>query len=139
MLKPDDEEDDLERQDCEYILNLAELLVRSGGSEAHPIFTWHADLIPPLYLVGLSSGDADIQQRTTTLLRSMRRREGIWDSQEVAEILETMHLAAKQDLLASDMIPCGITQLAKMLSDLRLPSLSAANGALLLPLPDVDK
>lgn len=125
-------EDDISTDECHTILNIAESLAPVvRGSETTPIFAFTAEIVPPLALVGLSCGDdVDMERRTVALLRSLHRRESVWDSQDVAEIIEGIHLAKAQGILDPKELPWGMAEMAGMLAQLQVPSVTNSNGAL---------
>lgn len=112
------------------ILNFAEDLIRSFASQSYPIFTLHADLVPALTLVCDTSDNVRTQRRAISLLRSMHRREGLWDSHEVAEYLENSLMA--RNLLQDewDNVIGGIPGGARCLADINLSTLTPDNGIL---------
>ncbi|EEU37735.1 uncharacterized protein NECHADRAFT_102197 [Fusarium vanettenii 77-13-4] len=63
---------------------LAQLVVVPG----HPTFSLDGDLISGLSFVISYSEDEQLRTRALDMLRSLNRREGIWDSKEVLEMHE---------------------------------------------------
>ncbi|WAO92560.1 Hypothetical protein NCS54_01007400 [Fusarium falciforme] len=108
------------KDDGEKILKRAEVLVEIENRRPTPVFAFNGYLIPLLSLVCTYCEDVDTQFRAISLLRAVRRREGIWDSQEVAGIYETMIIARKQNMVSWENLPWGIPQLAAELSSLNL-------------------
>ncbi|KAJ4313272.1 hypothetical protein N0V84_009500 [Fusarium piperis] len=108
------------RDDGEKILNKAEVLVEIENRRPTPVFAFNGYLIPLLSLVCTYCDDFDNQFRAISLLRKVRRREGIWDSQEVAGVYETMVIARKHNMVSWEKLPWGIPQLAAELSSLNL-------------------
>lgn len=96
------------------------MLIEMEHRRPSPVFAFNGYLVPLLSLVCTYCRDVDVQYRAISLLRTVRRREGIWDSQEVADIYETMIAARTQDMVEWDDLPWGIPQLAAELSSLRL-------------------
>lgn len=72
------------------------------GSQQLPHFAVAADTIPPLVVVATFSRDPEVQSRTISLLYSMKRREGMWDSREIASILESINAVRESDLWDKD-------------------------------------
>ncbi|KAH6900624.1 hypothetical protein B0T10DRAFT_525313 [Thelonectria olida] len=101
-------EEDLRPESADEILRRAEALVRSDFFESMPVFAFDANLVPAMTL------------RCASVLRSVRRREGIWDSQEMADILESMVIAREKNLVPWDVIPWKVPQLAALVSSLRI-------------------
>ncbi|UQC79537.1 C6 zinc finger protein [Colletotrichum lupini] len=69
-----------------------------GNSQQLPHFAIAADTIPPLVVVATFSRDPEVQSRAISLLYSMKRREGMWDSREIASILESINAVRESDL-----------------------------------------
>lgn len=76
------------------VLDLAEMLAMRR-KDNHPVFTLSADIVPALNFICDTTDNAQIQRRAIHLLRGMQRREGLWDSVEVAEYLEDSLSARK--------------------------------------------
>ncbi|KAH8586807.1 hypothetical protein B0O99DRAFT_643560 [Bisporella sp. PMI_857] len=106
----------LERTDLEEIIEQAELIALSAPPLAQPTFTFDANLVPPLAYVFSFFEHADLQQRAISLLRSMNRREGIWDSVELAKIFETTFAAKEFIPDAEEWVEGPVLRLVGMLS-----------------------
>lgn len=76
------------------VLDLADTLVQ-GRRDNHPVFTIQAEVVPALNFICDTTDRQYIQRRAIDLLKGMRRREGMWDSQELAEHLEDSLAARK--------------------------------------------
>jgi hypothetical protein len=114
------------------ILDEAEELIKELAAVSHPVFSLQADTVPPLaYICDLNS-DPAIQQRAINLLRSVKRREGIWDSQEVAEYLEDYVLAKQLYQMNWDDLPGGVPGQVRVISGLNLSTLGPRNGIMKL-------
>ncbi|KAK7408023.1 hypothetical protein QQX98_009796 [Neonectria punicea] len=138
LLKLTSFEEDMEVEACEEILQRAEDLVQSEVFGSIPVFSFDANLIPAISLVCTSCRNLEIQRRGVGLLRSIRRREGIWDSQEIADILESMVIARERDLLSWDVMPWKLPQLARLVSSLPMPQFRISKGALSLAEQDIE-
>ncbi|KAF4782296.1 C6 zinc finger protein [Colletotrichum scovillei] len=68
------------------------------NSQQLPHFNIAADTVPPLVVVATFSRDPEVQSRAISLLYSMKRREGMWDSREIASILESINAVRASDL-----------------------------------------
>lgn len=123
---------DYQQQDYEEILRRAESLVQLDAFQSSPVFTFDGSLILSLAIPCVSSMDRDIQWRSIRLLRSFWRREGIWDSQELADILEAMMMATSLGLVTKDMLPWDVPHLARLLHALELDDITIPEGPLLL-------
>ncbi|WXC60749.1 hypothetical protein SNK03_006632 [Fusarium graminearum] len=114
---------DLEAPDCMEILKKAESIIELSKGETGHIFNFQANLIPPIAYVIISCQDEKIQWEGVRLLRSLGRREGVWDSKKVAEIYANMITAKANKLLSWDDIPPDVPQLTELLSSLKLVTL----------------
>ncbi|KAK7428845.1 hypothetical protein QQZ08_004615 [Neonectria magnoliae] len=104
-MKQDSVNDDLDRSDCEKILQKAESLILVESTGLGRTFCFDGHLVPPVSLVIISCPDPDIQWKGVSLLRSMHRREGIWDSEEMARVYTTMITAKEKKLVSWGDIP----------------------------------
>ncbi|KAL8358241.1 hypothetical protein RB601_009584 [Gaeumannomyces tritici] len=57
-----------------------------AANHIKPSFSADLGIVPPLYVVAAKSRDPIIRRRAIQLLRSSARREGMWDSELVAQI-----------------------------------------------------
>ncbi|RSL99198.1 hypothetical protein CEP52_009850 [Fusarium oligoseptatum] len=69
-------------------LDAAEALAQLVTVPGHPTFSLDGDLISGLSFVISYGGDDQLRTRALDMLRSLNRREGIWDSKEVLEMHE---------------------------------------------------
>ena len=76
------------REACEECLQRAECLAAPFLARNKPTFSLDGDLISNLSFMISVCEDSGQQERALGLLRSLNRREGIWDSREIAEMLE---------------------------------------------------
>ncbi|KAH7208335.1 hypothetical protein BKA60DRAFT_652701 [Fusarium oxysporum] len=67
-------------------LDAAENLVKSLAKPSYFTFSLDGDLISGLSFVVRVCSDADKRDRALTLLQSLNRREGFWDSREIAKM-----------------------------------------------------
>ncbi|KAJ6007823.1 hypothetical protein N7540_011799 [Penicillium herquei] len=77
---------DISNETFEAIINQATLLAISGAFTSQPVFAFDADIIPPVVFVFSYCNNFNLRLRSVDLLRSMNRREGMWDSSEIAEL-----------------------------------------------------
>lgn len=83
----------------ERLLDASESLARLVVVPGHPTFSLDGDLISGLSFVISYSSHEHLRRRALDLLRTLNRREGIWDSKEVLEVHETaMSLENAKDL-----------------------------------------
>ncbi|KAH8694570.1 hypothetical protein BGZ61DRAFT_452119 [Ilyonectria robusta] len=136
FLRLEDIDDEFSLGNCDEIVQRAESIVYSGFFGVVPVFTFDARLIPAITMVCVSCADVDIHWRCIRLLRSIWRREGIWDSQEMADILEAMVIAREKDLVPWEKIPWRISHLVKMLSSFHQTKTRISSGH--LSLADID-
>ncbi|KAH7020307.1 hypothetical protein EDB80DRAFT_633763 [Ilyonectria destructans] len=125
-------EQTLQPERCDPILQKAEQLVQCKVFDAIPIFVFDANLVPLMAVICTSCQDIDIQRRCIRVLRSVRRREGIWDSQQVADILESMVIGWERNQIAWNMVCWEMPQLAAIVSSHGLPSFKAHREILCL-------
>ncbi|UPK89149.1 hypothetical protein LCI18_000084 [Fusarium solani-melongenae] len=69
-------------------LDASEVLAQLVAVPGHPTFSLDGDLISGLSFVVSFSEDEQCRTRALDMLRSLNRREGIWDSKEVLEMHE---------------------------------------------------
>ncbi|KAL4732092.1 hypothetical protein ACLX1H_001100 [Fusarium chlamydosporum] len=112
--------DDLETSDCIEILKKAESIIELSQNETGHIFTFQANLVPPIAYVIISCQDEAIQWEGVRLLRLLGRREGVWDSKKMADIYTNMITAKTNKLLSWDDIPADVPQLTELLSSVTL-------------------
>lgn len=123
---------DYRQEDYEEILRRAESLVSLDAFQSSPVFAFDGSLILSLAIPCVSSMDHDTQWRTVRLLRSFWRREGIWDSQELADILEAMMIATSRGMVTKDMLPWDVPRLARLMDSFKLQEVIIPEGPLLL-------
>ncbi|KAJ4328849.1 hypothetical protein N0V84_000636 [Fusarium piperis] len=73
----------------ERLLDASEAMARLVTVPGHPTFSLDGDLISGLSFVIWYTDYENLRARALDLLRSLNRREGIWDSKEVLEMHET--------------------------------------------------
>ncbi|KAL6410696.1 hypothetical protein AUP68_07125 [Ilyonectria robusta] len=132
FLELDSFEETIRPERCDAILQKAEQLVQCKVFDTTPIFVFDANLVPSMAVICTSCQDIDIQRRCIRVLRSVRRREGIWDSQQVADILESMVVGWERNQIAWDMICWEMPRLVAMVSSHGLPSFKAPREILCL-------
>ncbi|KAF5003879.1 hypothetical protein FDECE_9584 [Fusarium decemcellulare] len=120
FVKMDSPHEGFEREDYRNILERIEAIISLDDSETRPLFTFGGHLVSELSTICASCKDADIRSKAISLLRSMCRREGVWDSWEVANVYEKLFGALKNDLVDWEVLPWGFIQLSKELSQLDL-------------------
>ncbi|EWZ85512.1 hypothetical protein FOWG_10624 [Fusarium oxysporum f. sp. lycopersici MN25] len=69
-------------------LDAAELLAKSLTNRDHFTFSLEGDLVSSLSFVVRTCSDTETRNRALSLLRSLNRREGIWDSREIVQLHE---------------------------------------------------
>ncbi|KAK8142731.1 hypothetical protein G3M48_008334 [Beauveria asiatica] len=115
IVKALDHSEDFPSAECQNILRIAEDIVSMDAARGHPRFTFDGNLIWALFYICFGTKDAAIHARCLGLLRCANRREGVWDSGDVAVICETAITALNSNTLTWRDIPHGILTLAEML------------------------
>ncbi|KAI7763965.1 hypothetical protein LZL87_006347 [Fusarium oxysporum] len=105
------------KSDYERILSKIEQIVALENSQTRPMFAFDGHLVRELSTICASCADVEIRNRSITILRSMNRREGVWDSWEVANIYEKVFEGLENGTLSFDDLPWGLTQLLNELSN----------------------
>ncbi|KAK8025305.1 hypothetical protein PG990_003128 [Apiospora arundinis] len=107
------------RETCEACLEWAERLAAPFLAAKKPTFSLDGDLISDLSFIISVCQDAGQRDRALRLLRSLNRREGIWDSREIAEMHEfsislgvAQHWGEDEELGCS--VPAFMRSLARM-------------------------
>ena len=101
-----------------YILNAAEGLLCTPLT--HPIFAFDLKIISALAYVCTISKEPTILRKAVTLLRSLNRREAIWNSWELAEIFDAVLAAREQKLWDEKYSYLSLSALANTLVSLQL-------------------
>lgn len=99
LFYPDDNvADEVMIELCHSHINLIEqAYLMEASSMGRPVFTLDSDTIPALFHAATFCQDPAITRRIMSLLRQYRRREGLWDSWKVADMLseklEAIHIS----------------------------------------------
>ncbi|TQV92226.1 hypothetical protein V2A60_004512 [Cordyceps javanica] len=101
--------------ECQAALSLAEVIISMDATTTHPRFTFDGNLVWTLFYICFGSDDALVHERCIRLLHAANRREGVWDSCDVAEICQTAVSALNNNTLAWKDIPHGMLTLSDML------------------------
>lgn len=123
-------EGEFEPQELEEIVKEVELIIQLIGPSLTPVFTFDAEIIPSLALVGYFSVDESLMWRVVAILKQLNRREGVWDSQDLAEIFEAMIIARRDYGMHITGGHGGIFSVAKTLYPLNIPCISDNNSIL---------
>ncbi|EJP63795.1 C6 zinc finger domain-containing protein [Beauveria bassiana ARSEF 2860] len=115
IAKAIDYSEDFPSAECEKILSIAEEIISMDAARGHPRFTFDGNMIWALFYICFGTKDVAIHARCLELLRRANRREGVWDSCDVAAICETAIKALNSNTLTWRDIPHGILTLAEML------------------------
>ncbi|KAL0933889.1 C6 zinc finger domain protein [Colletotrichum truncatum] len=78
------------------LVDMAEELLLSKTAVSRPTFSLAADAVPSLSYICAFCEDEELETRIIDILWRMKRREGMWDSQEMAKLYEQI-LQAKRD------------------------------------------
>lgn len=118
-------------ESCEFFIRHAEPVAEHFISLRRPTFAVEGDLISGLSLALAMTTDKGLQRRAFDMLDALDRREGGWDSRDIAE----MHRArfSQEDPTRWDFeeIPGGLPGFVKMLS-VRTSAIRPENGLLWL-------
>ncbi|CCF44623.1 C6 zinc finger protein [Colletotrichum higginsianum] len=88
---------DVSAEELHRLIDMAEDIASSSREgRPRPKFALVADVVPSLAYVCAFCDNAEVERRIVDVLRGMRRREGVWDSQEMADLYELV-LQAKLD------------------------------------------
>ncbi|KAH7182334.1 uncharacterized protein B0J16DRAFT_343540 [Fusarium flagelliforme] len=115
FLNTDPQDTGFTKSDYESILSKIEQIVALEHSQTRPVFAFDGHLVRELSTICASCTDTEIRTRSITILRSMNRREGVWDSWEVANIYEKVFSGLEDGTLSFDNLPWGLTDLIKKL------------------------
>lgn len=113
--------------DLAAIMDQAEPLIRSGAGGPHPVFALYIGVVSSVAYVGVSTEDASLLRRVVAALRAANRREGVWDSVELAEVFEAMLLAREHHAAELAAFSGSSLEVFGALSSLGLPCISARN------------
>ncbi|ETS87288.1 hypothetical protein PFICI_01116 [Pestalotiopsis fici W106-1] len=108
-----------------------ESIIKLRGPSSRRLFTFGADVIPYITLAGCLTEDLGLLRRIIAALKLLDRREGFWDSNEIAEIFEASILA-RAEHGANITGSRGILQMASDLLALDTRYLSPTNSISLL-------
>ncbi|KAK1590439.1 C6 zinc finger domain-containing protein [Colletotrichum navitas] len=117
-----------EMAELHRLVDMAEDVESSREEErSRPKFALAADIVPSLAYICAFCDNVDLERRIIDVLRRMKRREGVWDSQEMANLYE-MVLQAKlgnqwKDEYNWETLP----NLARMMSNLAVSTPSGNN------------
>lgn len=100
-------DDPLPIEDLKEIMARAEQVILTWEQQDSPTFSFEGNIIPVLALLCASCGDRDIRLQIVARLRSLRRREGLWDSEKVADACEAQLLVGSP-ASARTLLPKGL-------------------------------
>lgn len=112
----DKENDTAIKNISEKLLHCAESMAQILVSCRRRIFSMDGDLISSLSLVISFSSDRQLQERACSLLESLNRREGAWDSREIAEMHRATLNQAQPSKWYAAKLPGGIPGYVRALS-----------------------
>ena len=83
------------------ILWMAEkMMARQGIAGKRPrSFSFETGLVAPLWLLAMNSQDSNMRSKATSILKTWPRREGVWDGQKVAEVIEKAQMSVESNHL----------------------------------------
>ncbi|KAM0135746.1 hypothetical protein ACHAP3_004843 [Botrytis cinerea] len=109
-----------------------ESIIKLRGPSSRPLITFSADIVPYITIAGYLTDDLALLRRIISSLKLLDRREGFWDSKDIAEIFEASIIAHADFGLDVRHNSRGILHMAKILSDMNIPSISPNNSIALL-------
>ncbi|KAK2049465.1 C6 zinc finger domain-containing protein [Colletotrichum somersetense] len=121
------------------LVDMAEDIVSSSSSSSssserederrpwRPKFALAADIVPSLAYVCAFCDNVDLERRIIDVLRRMRRREGMWDSQEMANLYETVLQAKLGNQWKDEYNWETLPNLARMMSSLSVSTPAGNN------------
>ncbi|KAI1880150.1 hypothetical protein JX265_001771 [Neoarthrinium moseri] len=128
------QEDDFEEGDLRPIVDEVELIIKSLPPSPRALFSFDAAIIPPLSLVGCFTKDMELLQRVVIALRALDRREGVWDSKDLAEVFEASIIAQKCHGWPINGVSKDVLSIAKSLRSLNISCISPTNSIVELAL-----
>ncbi|KAF7960579.1 hypothetical protein EAE96_000258 [Botrytis aclada] len=115
----------------EFLLEV-ESIIKLRGPSSRPLITFGADVVPYITIAGYLTDDLGLLQQIINALKLLDRREGFWDSKDIAEIFEAS-IKAHADLgLDIRHNSKGILHMAKILSEMNIQCISPNNSIALL-------
>ncbi|KAK1960854.1 C6 zinc finger domain-containing protein [Colletotrichum sublineola] len=100
------------------LVDMAEDLVSSPEERSRPKFALAADIVPSLAYICAFCENVDLERRIIDVLRRMKRREGMWDSQEMANLYESVLQAKLGNQWKDEYNWESLPNLARMMSNL---------------------
>lgn len=110
-------------------LDEAESLANHFITAECPTFAVDGDLVSGLSLVTTLATDAQIRSRSLSLLRSLNRREGVWDSRELTELHEATLTHEDSQYWYTREVEGGIPGYMRLLAG-ATPTLNSSNAIL---------
>jgi hypothetical protein len=104
------------------ILQNVEILIQDVNEDTHPVFAFEGDIVPSLALVCFLCQDTAIQNTAASMLCAMNRREGIWDSREVAVTYSRLIATRESRVVDVGDFAGGVPQLLKSLAAPNAPA-----------------
>ncbi|CAG9978419.1 unnamed protein product [Clonostachys byssicola] len=120
------------QSELEAIIEQAEKITNKTGPRYHPTFSFDAQVIISLWYVVAFATDIALMRRATKVLRELRLRGGLWDSIELAEVLEAIMVSWEQHGTHIRGYPGGLLSTAKTLSDFDMTCIKPTNSILIL-------
>ncbi|CAG9984098.1 unnamed protein product [Clonostachys byssicola] len=120
LAKLDSLDDELAPEDCHAILEKLALLFQADAENSGPTFALGGHLIPIISRVFGNVSDEGILRQCIEVLRSVRRREGVWDSHRLADLYEAAMNARPSVEELGEELPFGVPQLTEKLATLGL-------------------
>ncbi|KAF7913175.1 hypothetical protein EAE99_010797 [Botrytis elliptica] len=109
-----------------------ESIIKLRDSSSRPLITFGADIVPYITIAGYLTDDLGLLQRIISALKLLDRREGLWDSNDIAEIFEASIIAHADLGLDIRHNSKGILHMAKKLWEMNISCISPNNSIVLL-------
>ncbi|KAM6509562.1 hypothetical protein FALCPG4_017214 [Fusarium falciforme] len=96
---------------CAEVLDRAEALLLLDADRKYAHFTFDGDVLWAISYICRGSLDVTIQTRCLGLLRSVNRREGVWDSRDLAAVCEATIAALEHGTILWEDLPRELSRL----------------------------
>ncbi|KAK1456697.1 C6 zinc finger protein [Colletotrichum melonis] len=104
------------------LLDMAEDIILGKTHGTRPTFSLAADVVPTLSYICAYCENDELESRCIDMLRKMKRREGMWDSQEVANLYDYIFQAKLDNTWKDEYSWETLPSLARRMNSLSLSS-----------------
>ncbi|OHF00916.1 C6 zinc finger domain-containing protein [Colletotrichum orchidophilum] len=102
------------------LVDMAEEIVAGRDGLHRPRFALAADIVPSLSYICAFCDNVDLERRIVDVLRGMKRREGMWDSRELANLYDLVIQAKTGNQWKDEYNWETLPSLARMMSNMSL-------------------